>query len=127
MQTEPTQRNRRILVVDDNVDAAESLATLLQLGGHEVLTAHTGVRAVEAARQFRPEVVLLDIGLPGLTGYEVTRELRRDPVTRAALVVAMTGYGQETDRQRSREAGFDHHLVKPAELPALQSLLASLQ
>ena len=116
---------RRILVVDDNVDAAESLATLLQLGGHEVLTAHTGVRAVEAARQFRPEVVLHDIGLPGLTGYEVTRELRRDPVTRAALVVAMTGYGQETDRQRSREAGFDHHLVKPADPAELRRLLAN--
>src|SRR5215211_6310628 len=103
----------RILVVDGNVDAAESLALLLGLGGQEVHTAHDGPAALEAAVAFRPHVVLLDIGLPGMTGYEVAAHLRRQPVLRSAVLIALTGYGQEEDRRKSLEAGFDHHLVKP--------------
>jgi two-component system CheB/CheR fusion protein len=116
---------RRVLVVDDNRDSADSLATLLQLGGHEVVTAHNGMKALEAARAFRPDVVLLDIGLPGMTGLEVARALRERPETRPALIVAMTGYGQDTDRERSREAGFDYHLVKPLDPADVRRLLAT--
>jgi two-component system CheB/CheR fusion protein len=115
---------RRVLVVDDNRDSAESLATLLRLGSHEVVTAHNGMKALEAAHTFRPDVVLLDIGLPGMTGFEVARTLRARPDTQPALIVAMTGYGQDTDRDRSREAGFDHHLVKPLDPSEVRRLLA---
>jgi signal transduction histidine kinase len=116
---------RRVLVVDDNEDSADSLATLLQLGGHEVETAHNGLRALEAAGAFSPEVVLLDIGLPGMSGFEVARALRERRDTRDALIVAMTGYGQETDRERSRDAGFDFHLVKPLDPKDLRRLLSA--
>jgi signal transduction histidine kinase len=115
---------RRVLIVDDNVDAAESLALVLRLLGHEVRTAYDGRAGLAAARQFRPEVMLLDIGLPGLSGYEVARELRREPEFGRTLLAAMTGYGQEEDRRRSRESGFDHHLVKPVDPAALEGLLA---
>jgi signal transduction histidine kinase/ActR/RegA family two-component response regulator len=115
---------RRVLVVDDNRDSAESLATLLQLGGHEVATAHNGPRALEVATEFRPEVVLLDIGLPGMSGYEVARALRDRAELRGTLVVAMTGYGQDADRQRSCAAGIDHHLVKPLEPRDVRRILS---
>jgi CheY-like chemotaxis protein/anti-sigma regulatory factor (Ser/Thr protein kinase) len=115
---------RRILVVDDNVDGAESLATLLKLLGHEVHVAHDGPAALRATADVRPEVVFLDIGLPGMDGYEVARRLRR-PGRTEALLVALTGYGQEEDRRRSREAGFDHHLVKPVDPAVLEELLAA--
>jgi CheY-like chemotaxis protein len=111
------------LVVDDNVDGAESLATLLKLLGHEVHVAHDGPAALLATADVRPEVVFLDIGLPGMDGYEVARRLRR-PGRSEALLVALTGYGQEEDRRRSREAGFDHHLVKPVDPAVLEDLLA---
>jgi two-component system CheB/CheR fusion protein len=114
----------RILVVDDNRDAVESLAMLLRLDGHEVRVAHDGPRALEAAAAFAPQVVLLDIGMPGMSGYEVARRLRADGGPACPLLVAMTGYGQDEDRRRSREAGFDHHLVKPVEFEVVLALLA---
>jgi PAS domain S-box-containing protein len=121
----PSPAARRVLVVDDNVDAAESLATLLRLQGHEVLTVHEGGAVIEAARSFRPEVVLLDIGLPGgLTGYDLAPRLRELPGLGGALLVALTGYGQEEDKRRAGEAGFDAHLTKPAEPDVLAALLA---
>jgi signal transduction histidine kinase len=115
---------RRILVVDDNVDNAESLALLLQLSGHQVRTAHNGPGALAAASAFRPEVVLLDIGLPGMDGYEVARCLRTEAGGEKLLLVAQTGYGQEDDQRRSRQAGFDAHLVKPVDPDTLRALLA---
>jgi CheY-like chemotaxis protein len=117
---------QRVLVVDDNADAAESIGVLLQLWGHEVRLAHGGEEAHQAASQFQPQVVLLDIGLPVLDGYEVARRLRRRTGGSDAVLVALTGYGQESDRHKAREAGFDHHLTKPVEPEALQDLLASL-
>jgi PAS domain S-box-containing protein len=118
------ERSRRVLVVDDNADAAESLAVLLRLDGHEVCTAHDGAAALETARGFRPEVVVLDIGLPRMDGYQVARRLRAEVGLTEALVVALTGYGQEEDRRRAEQAGFDAHLVKPADPEVLQRLLA---
>jgi signal transduction histidine kinase/CheY-like chemotaxis protein len=115
---------RRILVVDDTVDSAESLAMLLRLLGNEVRTVHDGRFALETAVAYRPEVVLLDIGLPGMDGLEICRRLRQQPDGDRALIVALTGYGREEDRQNSQEAGFDAHLVKPVELESLQELLA---
>jgi PAS domain S-box-containing protein len=116
---------RRILVVDDNVDAAESLALLLQIGGHEVRTAHDGPAVLDLAKAYLPEVIFLDIGLPGMDGYEIAKRLRQQGETAGALLVAVTGYGQEEDRRRSQEAGFDHHLTKPVNPQDLQSLLVS--
>jgi signal transduction histidine kinase len=117
---------RRILVADDNNDALESLATLLQLSGHEVYTAANGAVALESAEQHRPEVVLLDIGMPKLDGYEVARRIRSQPWGRRITLVALTGWGQDSDRRRSQEAGFDSHLVKPLDLDKLTELLAAL-
>ncbi len=113
-----------ILVVDDNKDSANSMAMLLQLEGHEVLVAHDGREGVELALRQRPRVILLDIGLPLLDGYQVCRSVRNAGVTET-VIIAMTGYGQDTDRSRSLEAGFDAHLVKPIDLPALHNLLAT--
>jgi CheY-like chemotaxis protein len=115
--------NRRFLVVDDNRDAADSFAMLLKLLGNEVATAHDGHSAIDAASTFKPDIVFLDIGLPGMSGYEVARRLRESAST--LTLVAVTGWGEEEDRQRSREAGFDHHLVKPVELSTLEKLIAS--
>jgi CheY-like chemotaxis protein len=115
---------RRILVVDDNADAAESLGMMLELMGGVVRTAHDGQAAVEAARDFRPDVVFLDIGLPKLSGYEACRRIRAEPWAAGTLIVALTGWGQEADRRRSREAGFDHHSVKPVDPADLSRLLA---
>jgi CheY-like chemotaxis protein len=118
-------RPLRVLVADDNRDSAESLAVLLRLAGHEVHTAFDGPRAVELAAA-RPEVALLDIGMPGMSGHEVARRLRARPESADCVLVAMTGWGQDDDRRRSKEAGFDHHLVKPVDLPALNDLLAQV-
>ena len=118
-----TQRSR-VLVVDDNVDTARGLARLLKLLGHDVRTAHDGPAAIEAARDHRPEFVLLDIGLPGMDGYEVAQSLRQEECRKEAAIIAISGYGQDEDRRRSREAGFDHHLVKPIDHDALLTLLA---
>ncbi len=117
--------SKRVLVVDDNVDAATTLAMLLKLHGHQTHTAHDGEEALQSADELRPEVMLLDIGLPKLNGYEVARRLREQPWGREILLVALTGWGQEEDRQRSKEAGFDGHLVKPVDLEALKRLLAA--
>ena len=103
---------RRILVVDDNQDAADSLGMLLRMTGNEVHTAHDGLEAVGAAAAFQPDVVLLDIGLPKLNGYEVARRIRAQEGGADMLLVALTGWGQEEDRRRSREAGFDHHMTQ---------------
>jgi signal transduction histidine kinase/ActR/RegA family two-component response regulator len=121
------ERAVRILVVDDNVDGAASLAMLLRLWGHDVAVAHDGPAALRAADAQRPQVALLDIGLPGMDGYELARRLRARPGLDRTALVALTGWGQEEDRRRSQEAGFDHHLVKPVDLSALQELLAQGQ
>ena len=121
-----TRTQRRILVADDNNDALESLATLLQLSGHEVYTAANGAVALESAEQHRPEVALLDIGMPKLDGYEVARRIRSQPWGQRITLVALTGWGQDSDRRRSQEAGFDSHLVKPLDLDKLTELLAAL-
>jgi PAS domain S-box-containing protein len=113
----------RILVVDDNKDSADSLAMLLRLKGNDIRTAHDGLEAVEVAETFRPELVLLDIGLPKLNGYDVALRIRQQPWGRDVILVAMTGWGQDEDRRRSQEAGFNFHMVKPIELAALERLL----
>jgi PAS domain S-box-containing protein len=115
---------RRVLVVDDNRDAADSLAMLLRMLGHEVQTAGDGVEAVQAAAAFRSDFVILDIGLPRMDGYEAARRIREEARGREIVLVALTGWGQEDDRRRSHEAGFDHHLTKPVALSSLQELLA---
>jgi CheY-like chemotaxis protein len=115
---------RKVLVVDDNVDAAESLAVLLRYEGQEVWVAHDGASALEAVEAHRPEVVVLDIGMPDMDGYEVARRLRRRSGGDKLTLIALTGWGAEEDRRRSREAGFDHHLTKPMEPSALETLLA---
>jgi len=123
---EPTGPSLRVLVVDDNVDTAQTLAMLLELSGHDVRTAHTGPNALEATLDYRPNVVLLDIGLPGLNGYEVAKRIRQQPVLHNIVLVAMTGYGQQTDRRISQESGFDHHLVKPTDFGKVQQILATI-
>jgi PAS domain S-box-containing protein len=116
----------RVLVVDDNVDAAESLAALLEMQGHEIRVAHDGHQALSAAHEFRPEIVFLDIGMPGKDGYEVARELKGQPETQQAVLVALTGWGAQDDRARSERAGFDHHLTKPAGMADVESLLQQM-
>ena len=123
--TAPTV-SRRILVVDDERISATSLAKLLQIKGHEIRTAHDGLEAVGVADEFRPDVVLLDIGLPKMNGYDVAQRIRQQPWGQGMVLTALTGWGQETDRQRSQAAGFDYHLVKPVAPSALADLLASL-
>jgi CheY-like chemotaxis protein len=123
-QTERT--GRRILIADDNQDALESLATLLEINGHEVHTASDGALAVEVAAKIRPEVALLDIGMPKMDGYEVARRIRAEAWGKSTVLVALTGWGQDEDRRRTREAGFDSHLVKPLDLDALSEFLSRL-
>jgi two-component system CheB/CheR fusion protein len=115
-----------VLVVDDNADAAETLAMLLEHWGHDVKLAVDGPTALETAAAQHPDLVLLDIGLPGMTGYEVAEQIRANPALSDTVLVAMTGYGQAEDKKRSRQAGFTLHLVKPVEPPLLQKLLSSL-
>jgi signal transduction histidine kinase/ActR/RegA family two-component response regulator len=115
---------RRVLVVDDNADAADSLAILLRMYGQIVRVVHDGMAALEAAQCEPPDVVFLDLGMPGMNGFEVARRLRQQPATENALLVAVTGWGQAEDRRRTHEAGFDHHLVKPVDAGAVQGLLA---
>lgn len=116
----------RILVVDDNRDAAMSLAIMLSIMGYVIHTVHDGEAAVAAAETFRPHVVLLDIGLPKMNGYEVARTIRQEAWGTAIHLIAVTGWGQDEDRARAAEAGMDLHLVKPIESVVLESLLASL-
>jgi CheY-like chemotaxis protein len=117
---------RRILVADDNADAAESLAQILQLMGNEVLTVVDGVEAVERAPVFAPDIVMLDIGMPRMNGYEACRCLRGQEAGSAAVIIAVTGWGQDEDRAKAREAGFDLHLTKPVDPLAVEALLAAL-
>jgi PAS domain S-box-containing protein len=116
--------SRRILVTDDNRDSANSLALLLKLGGHQVDTAYDGVEAVRKAEANRPEVILLDIGMPGMNGYDVCRSIRNEPWGKEIRIVALTGWGQDQDHRNTRDAGFDHHLVKPVTASALHEALA---
>jgi signal transduction histidine kinase/ActR/RegA family two-component response regulator len=116
---------RRVLIVDDNADAARTFAEIASLWKHDVRVAHDGAAALEMANAYHPDVVLLDIGLPGMSGYQVARQLRLQPEFAHTLLVAVTGYGQEEDRRRSREAGFNHHLVKPVAPDALYELLTA--
>jgi CheY-like chemotaxis protein len=118
---------RRILVVDDNRDSANSMAIMLKLMGNEVRTAHDGIEAVEAAQEFRPKAILMDLGMPRLNGYEATRQIREQTWGRQMLIIALTGWGQEADRSQSQEAGCDGHLVKPVNLSDLESLLTELE
>ncbi len=122
----PATARRRILVVDDNRDAALSLAMMLKIMGNETQTAHDGLEALAVAAAFRPDVILLDIGMPKLNGYDACRRIREQPWGRAVVLVAQTGWGQEDDRRRSQEAGFDFHMVKPVEPAALEKLLESV-
>jgi two-component system CheB/CheR fusion protein len=110
-------------VVEDNQDAADSLRVLLELFGYTVEVAYSGQAGVEAATTWHPDVILCDIGLPGLDGYKLAAELRQNPATAQARLIALTGYGTDEDRRRSREAGFDAHLTKPADPAALRALL----
>lgn len=116
----------RILVVDDNRDAAESMRVLLKLMGAEVRAAFDGLEALEVAASFRPQAILLDIGMPKLHGYDVARRLRQEKGGREIVLVALTGWGREEDRRRAEEAGFDGHLIKPVQASALRELLESL-
>ena len=125
-RTAPSTPRRRILVADDNVDAARTLALLLDLLGHATRVAHDGEEAIEVAEAFRPDVVLLDIGMPRLSGHDACRRIRAQPWARSVAFIAVTGWGQDQDRQRSREAGFDLHLVKPLDPAAIDGLLADL-
>jgi CheY-like chemotaxis protein len=118
---------RRVLIVDDNEDAANSLAMILKLGGHETASVYTAVDALQRAAAFRPDVVLLDIGLPGMDGYEVAQKMRELPGLRDIRLVAVTGYGRSDDRLRARDAGFDDHLTKPVEFAVLERILAGIR
>lgn len=118
-----TKHQLRILVVEDNRDTADSLSLLLRLCGHEVAVAYTAPSGLEAAKAWQPDVVICDIGLPGLDGYEVVRQLRQDQATAQARMIAITGYGGHDYRERSQAAGFDAHLTKPADPDLLQQLL----
>lgn len=116
---------KRVLVADDNVDAAGSLVELVRVWGHEPACAHDGMAALEIARDFRPDVALLDIGMPSLDGYALARELRKVPGLESVYLIAISGYGQSRDRAAALEAGFDAHLTKPFAVGTLQTLLAT--
>jgi CheY-like chemotaxis protein len=116
---------KTILLVDDNVDAARMLASLLELDGHRLHLVHHGDEALPAARRLHPDVVLLDIGLPGLNGYEVARRLRKETWSEGLQIIAITGYAMRDDINKARQAGFDHHLTKPVNVDALEALLAN--
>ncbi len=124
-QADPLNRFR-ILVVDDNEDAADTLAMLLRMWGHDVHTAYSGEDALESARDYRPDCMLLDIRMPGMDGYTLARRLRQEPSLRQSQLVALSAYSSEEHGRRAREAGFDHWLVKPADPKALEGLLSML-
>jgi CheY-like chemotaxis protein len=123
----PSLVSRRVLVVDDNADSAESLALLLRVEGHLVETAYDGRAAVELAERFQPDAILLDLGMPGMNGYDVCEEIRSQPWGRSILMVAQTGWGQAQDRARTFEAGFDAHLTKPIDPEVVQEMLVTLK
>jgi CheY-like chemotaxis protein len=119
--------NHRILIVDDNRDSADSLGLMLRMMGNDTSTAYDGEEAVTAATAFRPDVILLDIGLPKLNGYEACRRIREQPWDKGIVLIALTGWGQADDIRRSHQAGFDHHMVKPVDPNTLMTLLAGLE
>jgi two-component system CheB/CheR fusion protein len=119
-----TGEPRHILIIEDNRDLAESLRLLLAMRGYAVRVAYNGLEGVKAAHEWHPDTVLCDIGLPGLNGYDVAAEVRRDPAIAQACLVAITGYGTDQDRERAHQAGFDHHFTKPADPVALLQLIA---
>jgi CheY-like chemotaxis protein len=121
--TTPPKRLRRILIVDDNRDAAESLAFLLRILGHEVRSVVSGEEALQVLNAFQSDVILLDLGMPGMTGYDLARRIRERPEGTAAVLVALSGWGQAEDRQRTKECGFNYHLVKPADLSDIERIL----
>jgi CheY-like chemotaxis protein len=116
----------QILIVDDNKDAAESLAMLLEILGYKVSAVYDGETALDAARTTHPDVIFLDIGLPGIDGHEVARRLRTYPELAGSLLIAMTGFGSPADKERSRAAGFNHHLIKPVEVEVLEEILGKI-
>jgi CheY-like chemotaxis protein len=120
---EPSRERLRVVIIEDNRDAAEALRLLLDLYGHDVTVAHTGTNGIQAALHRPPDVVLCDIGLPDVDGWEVARVLRRHPTTAAVRLIALTAYGSEQDRRRSRAAGFNFHVTKPADPETLELLL----
>jgi CheY-like chemotaxis protein len=120
-------QRRKILVVDDNVDSANTMSRMLSILGHEVETAFDGLEAVNAAAAFRPEIVLLDIGLPRMNGYEVAEQIRQQSWGTDMVLIAQTGWGQQEDKQRAIEAGFDHHLTKPLDVAELLKLIAAVR
>jgi CheY-like chemotaxis protein len=120
------KRTHRVLIVDDGIDAAVSLSLLLQLGGHTTALAHDGVAAIKAAVEFKPDIVLLDLGLPGMDGYEVARAMRRQPELGNPLLVAVTGWDAPEDRLRAKQAGFDEYLTKPVDISTIELLLTNL-
>lgn len=124
--TQSFKKSCRVLIVDDNVDLVDTQSLLLKMSGHDVFTAHDGFAALEAAINFHPDVVLLDIGLPRLDGFEVAKRIRQQPALKNIVLVAITGYGQEKDRLRSKEAGFDYHLTKPAKFDEVHKILANV-
>ena len=124
--TQEQQKRRRLMVIDDNKDAAESMSMLFELWGHDVVCVFDGRTALDTATKFHPHAVFLDIGLPGMDGYELAERLREIPQAARIVLIAITGYGQDEDRRRSREAGIDHHLVKPVAPETLLKLLDSL-
>jgi CheY-like chemotaxis protein len=121
----PTCRSLRVLVVDDNQDAARIFAVLLRSVGHDVRTSHDGPSALEAAINYLPDAVLLDLGLPGMSGFDVAKRMRQEPSLANVVLIALTGYGRPEDRQQSLDAGVDHHLIKPAEFEQVRQILAS--
>ena len=121
-----TRGGRRILVADDDQDSAESLAMLFKMMGHEVRAAQDGLAAVDLAEIFRPDLIVLDIGMPGLDGYEVCRRIRQHAWGQAIVIAALTGWARDEDRDRSEQAGFNHFLVKPVDSKALEDLIAAV-
>jgi CheY-like chemotaxis protein len=126
MKRHPPRPGRKILVADDDQDSAESLALLFQLMGHEVRAAQSGVAAIDMAAQFRPDLIVLDIGMPGLDGYEVCRRIRQQDWGQSIVIAALTGWTRDEDRDRSEQAGFDHYLVKPVDPKLLEDLVAGM-
>jgi CheY-like chemotaxis protein len=124
-QVQPAAREggKRVLVVDDNADAAESIAVLLRIEGHEVKTVMDAMQALACIEDFAPQAAVVDIGLPGMNGYELAESIRANRALAQPLLIALTGYGQAEDFDRSRDAGFDHHFVKPADLKAIQAAI----
>jgi len=123
VRTRTLKMHARILIADDNRDAADSMGMLLELGGHEVIVAHSGNQALALGRQHRPDVVILDIGMPDISGYEVARTARNEDWGKGAYLIALTGWGQADDKEKARIAGFDRHLTKPVDPDLVEEIL----